>query len=70
MTPAINTARKAKIAHEVHAYVHDPASAVYGLEAVEKLGLAADRVFKTLVVSADNKELVVSAQAAAACKSR
>ena len=59
MTPAINAVRKAKITHQVHEYAHDPASDSYGLEAVEKLGLPADRVFKTLVVSIDNLELVV-----------
>jgi Cys-tRNA(Pro)/Cys-tRNA(Cys) deacylase len=59
MTPAIDAARKAKIAYRVHAYEHDPVSASYGLEAAEKLALPADRVFKTLVVSTDNSELVV-----------
>lgn len=59
MTPAINAARKARITHQVHEYTHDPASDSYGLEAAEKLGLPADRVFKTLVVSIDTKELVV-----------
>ena len=59
MTPAINAARKAKITHQVHEYAHDPASDSYGMEAVEKLGLQADRVFKTLVVSVDTQELVV-----------
>ncbi len=59
MTPGIDAARKAKITYKVHAYTHDPASDAYGLEAVEKLGLPADRVFKTLVVSIDTKELVV-----------
>ncbi len=59
MTPAINAARKGKIAHQVHEYAHDPSSESYGVEAAEKLGLPEDRVFKTLVVSLDNKELVV-----------
>jgi Cys-tRNA(Pro)/Cys-tRNA(Cys) deacylase len=59
MTPAIDAARKAKITHRVHSYIHDPASESYGLEAVEKLGLPADRVFKTLVVSTDTRELIV-----------
>jgi Cys-tRNA(Pro)/Cys-tRNA(Cys) deacylase len=59
MTPAINAARKAKIVHQVHEYVHDPSSESYGAEAAEKLGLAEDRVFKTLVVSVNNKTLVV-----------
>jgi Cys-tRNA(Pro)/Cys-tRNA(Cys) deacylase len=59
MTPAINAACKAKITHQVHEYTHDPASESYGREAVEKLGLPADRVFKTLVARLDNKHLVV-----------
>ncbi len=59
MTPAINAARKAKIEHQVHEYAHDPASDAYGLEAVEKLGVPAERVFKTLIVSLDNRELAV-----------
>jgi Cys-tRNA(Pro)/Cys-tRNA(Cys) deacylase len=59
MTPALNVARKAKIAHQVHEYDHDPANESYGVEAAEKLGLPQDRVFKTLVVSVDNKALTV-----------
>ena len=59
MTPAVNAARKAKINYQVHEYVHAPASASYGMEAVEKLDLPADRVFKTLVVKVDNEEMVV-----------
>ncbi len=59
MTPAINTAKKAKIAFTVHAYNHDPTCVSYGLEASEKLGVSPDRVFKTLVVDA-GQELVVA----------
>lgn len=59
MTPAINQARKAKVGHQVHAYQHDPSSDSYGTEAVEKLGLAPEQVFKTLVVSLDGKTLAV-----------
>jgi len=59
MTPAINAIRKAEIRHQVHEYVHDPDNQAYGAETVEKLGLPAERVFKTLVVSIDNQELVV-----------
>ena len=59
MTPGINVARKAKVAHTVHEYAHDPASESYGLEAAEKLGVAEARVFKTLVVSLDGRELAV-----------
>ena len=58
MTPGINVAKKAKIVHKVHGYVHEPSES-YGLEASEKLGVHKDRVFKTLVVSLDNKELAV-----------
>ncbi|RLT96760.1 Cys-tRNA(Pro) deacylase [Ketobacter sp.] len=60
MTPAILLARKAKIVHRVHEYSHDPASESYGLEAAEKLGVEPQRVFKTLVVSLDGKNLAVA----------
>jgi len=59
MTPAINVAKKAKIIYQVHEYLHDPASEAYGMEAAEKLGVPEDRVFKTLVVSLDGKDLAV-----------
>lgn len=59
MTPGINVAKQAKVAHTVHEYAHDPASESYGLEAAEKLGIAEARVFKTLVVSLDGRELAV-----------
>lgn len=59
MTPGINAARKANIDYKVHDYPHDPASASYGNEAAEKLGIAPGRVFKTLVVAVDGKELAV-----------
>lgn len=60
MTPGINSARKARVAHQVHEYQHDPGSESYGTEAAEKMGVAADRVFKTLVVSVDGKALAVA----------
>ena len=60
MTPAINLLKKQKIAHIVHEYVHNPASASYGLEAAEKLGIAPERLFKTLVVALDSKALSVA----------
>ncbi|MEX1669958.1 Cys-tRNA(Pro) deacylase [Zhongshania guokunii] len=60
MTPAINLAKKHKIEHVVHEYSHDPASHSYGLEAVEKLGLNAAQVFKTLVVTQEPKGLAVA----------
>jgi len=59
MTPAIIAAKKNKVSHKIHDYSHDESSESYGLEAAEKMGVAVERVFKTLVVSLDSKELVV-----------
>lgn len=59
MTPAIKALEKADIAFNVHEYTHDPAAESYGLEASEKLGVDAARVFKTLVVMLDTKEFAV-----------
>jgi len=52
-TQAIVAAERAGIVYSVHEYVHDPASRSYGLEAAEKLGVDAARVFKTLVADVD-----------------
>lgn len=60
MTPAINLAKKNKITHLVHEYLHDPASESYGLEAAQKLGVEPECVFKTLVVQLESKTLVVA----------
>lgn len=60
MTPAINVAKKAKITFEIHSYTHDPSNQSYGLEATEKLGLDPQRVFKTLVVMIDAKQMAVA----------
>ena len=60
MTPAINAARKAGITHRIHEYQHDPAAESYGLEAAEKLGVSADRVFKTLIAELDDGRLAVA----------
>ncbi|WP_020414907.1 Cys-tRNA(Pro) deacylase [Microbulbifer variabilis] len=59
MTPAINAAKKAKITFKVYEYTHNSSSESYGLEAAEKLGVAEAKIFKTLVVILDNKELAV-----------
>lgn len=59
MTPGIDAARKAGISHTIHEYEHDSAGAGYGDEAAEKLGIDPARVFKTLVVLVDGKNLVV-----------
>jgi Cys-tRNA(Pro)/Cys-tRNA(Cys) deacylase len=80
MTPAINLLKKHKVSHQVHSYSHEPGSAGYGLEAAEKLGIEADRVFKTLLVKLDQKALAVAVvpvsgmlgmkQMAKSCKAR
>ncbi|SFM55460.1 Cys-tRNA(Pro) deacylase [Marinobacter pelagius] len=59
MTPGINVAKKARVPHRIHEYDHDPNSESYGTEAAEKTGADPARVFKTLVASVDNRELVV-----------
>lgn len=59
MTPAINAAKKAKVAFTVREYAHDPSCQSYGLEAAEKLGEDPARVFKTLVADLGG-ELVVA----------
>lgn len=59
MTPAIKSLEKAKATFTIHEYSHDPTADSYGLEAAEKLGLEAGKVFKTLVVMLDGKEFAV-----------
>ena len=52
-TPATALLVKQRIAHTVHAYEHDPRQAGYGQEASDALGVAPERVFKTLVAQVD-----------------
>jgi Cys-tRNA(Pro)/Cys-tRNA(Cys) deacylase len=53
-TPATVALEKAGLPFTVHAYEHDPASALsYGAEAAAALGTSPDRVFKTLVAEVD-----------------
>jgi Cys-tRNA(Pro)/Cys-tRNA(Cys) deacylase len=52
-TPATALLAKRKVTHTLHSYEHDPRHESFGLEAVEALGLAPERVFKTLVVEVD-----------------
>jgi Cys-tRNA(Pro)/Cys-tRNA(Cys) deacylase len=60
LTPAVNSAKKAKIEFTVHQYEHDSTHSSYGLEAVEKLAVVPQRVFKTLVLKLDALQLVVA----------
>lgn len=58
-TPAIAALVRAKIAHTVHPYVHDPSATAFGDEAVTALGVDPARVFKTLIAQVDGAKLVV-----------
>jgi Cys-tRNA(Pro)/Cys-tRNA(Cys) deacylase len=52
-TPATVALDAAGVTFTVHAYEHDPAAASYGGEAAQAMGVAPDRVFKTLVAQVD-----------------
>ncbi|MEU2493560.1 Cys-tRNA(Pro) deacylase [Streptomyces sp. NPDC007883] len=58
-TPATVALTAAGTTFSVHAYEHDPASPSYGEEAARALGVAPERVFKTLVADVDG-ELTVA----------
>jgi Cys-tRNA(Pro)/Cys-tRNA(Cys) deacylase len=58
-TPALAALTKAKVAHTVHRYEHDPAVTAFGEEVVQALGVDGARVWKTLVAQLDTGELVV-----------
>jgi Cys-tRNA(Pro)/Cys-tRNA(Cys) deacylase len=62
MTPALLALRAAGVAFTTHEYAHDPRGQErgrsFGLEAADELGLDPDRVYKTLVVSADGRLVV------------
>ena len=60
MTPAINLLEREKVAHTVRSYVHDAHADSFGNEAVQKLGLDAAQVFKTLLATTDRHELLVA----------
>ena len=60
MTPAIKLAKKRSLDYRLHEYTHDTNATSYGLEAAEKLGVAAEQVFKTLVVQTEMTTLAVA----------
>ncbi|MBL4681688.1 MAG: Cys-tRNA(Pro) deacylase [Pseudomonadales bacterium] len=60
MTPGINLIKSSGLFHRIHEYHHDASAASYGLEAVEKMQVVAESVFKTLVVKTERNEFVVA----------
>lgn len=60
MTPAINQLKRQKVSFDIHQYQHDANTESFGLEAVEKLSLNAEQVFKTLVICTDTNQLAVA----------
>ncbi len=57
-TPATIALERAGIAFTVHEYAHDPRHESYGREASQALGVASERVFKTLVAEVDGALVV------------
>ncbi|MBT4285779.1 MAG: Cys-tRNA(Pro) deacylase [Deltaproteobacteria bacterium] len=60
MTPAIDCAKRVGINFNIHEYDHDPTADSYGEEAVLKMGLDSGIVFKTLIVTTSDKQLLVA----------
>ena len=50
MTPAVKQLKKLSVPYNLHQYQHDTDCKSFGLEAVEKLQVSPNSVFKTLVV--------------------
>jgi Cys-tRNA(Pro)/Cys-tRNA(Cys) deacylase len=57
-TPATALLTRQKVNHTLHSYEHDPRHDSYGLEAAEALGVAPERVFKTLLAEVDGNLVV------------
>jgi Cys-tRNA(Pro)/Cys-tRNA(Cys) deacylase len=58
MTPAIRLLEKSGVDFHVHRYEHAADAEAFGLEAAAKLGVAAERVFKTLIAVGDRTTFV------------
>jgi Cys-tRNA(Pro)/Cys-tRNA(Cys) deacylase len=60
MTPAVDQLKQENIVFTLHQYQHDTNASSFGLEAAEKLNIATEQVFKTLVVCDDKQQLAVA----------
>ncbi len=60
MTPAITLLESADVEFEVLSYEHDDNETNFGQEAVNKLSLQPEQVFKTLVFATHTQQLVVA----------
>lgn len=60
VTPAINQIKKSKLPFKLHEYDHDANCLSYGSEAANKLNIAEDIVFKTLVILTHEQQLAVA----------
>jgi Cys-tRNA(Pro)/Cys-tRNA(Cys) deacylase len=54
-TPATALLTREKIAFTLHPYEHDPRAQAFGEEAAAALGVAPERIFKTLIAAVDGK---------------
>ena len=54
-TPATAALAAAGVPFALHPYAHDPFAASYGTEAAEALGIAPEKVFKTLMVEVEGR---------------
>ena len=57
-TPATVALTRAGVSFTMRAYHHDPRAESFGLEAAEALGVAPERVFKTLLATVDGTLIV------------
>jgi Cys-tRNA(Pro)/Cys-tRNA(Cys) deacylase len=59
-TPAVQALVQAQVPHQLHTYDFSDAPGRIGLDAAAAMGVAPSRVFKTLMVVLDDKDLIVA----------